>query len=163
MRTHARGLIAVSAVAALVVGVVSVAHAETPREKRHRGHKAGCGISAAKLGGMPGGVIHAEIKSKGKDGFIVSTVDTGTVTATDAGDKLTIQREDGESVTVDGTDATRYCRNGKKASFSDIKKDDRVHLVRSAKQGEEQTLKAVMVRNKGDRKAGEGRKGDRRT
>ena len=73
-------------------------------------------------------LVHSDSKVKAPAGFANLTVDQGTITALD-GNKVTIKRLDGESVSATATDETRVCKDGKVATFDALKKGDHARLV----------------------------------
>jgi hypothetical protein len=88
------------------------------------------GKAAGRLGGLGNRVVHGDLKIKTANGFANAKIDTGTVTAVDAGAfTITINRADGQTVSVTGTDKTRVRKEGQKSSFGDIKKGDLVQII----------------------------------
>jgi hypothetical protein len=120
MRFLKRNIAAVI-VAAVVVGASGAAYAAKPARptltSKTAANAAGSapsaqpGTPAGRRGMKPGGflrrAVHGDLVVRGKAGFENVTFDRGTLTSVD-GNRLTIARPDGPSVTVTLTDATRY-------------------------------------------------------
>src|SRR5437868_13129518 len=83
-----------------------------------------------RLGRLGNRVVHGDLKIKTPNGFANVKIDTGTVTAVDAGaHTITIKRPDGQTVSVTASDKTRVRKEGQKATFADIKKGDLVQII----------------------------------
>ena len=97
--------------------------------------------------GMRGGrLVHGELTVVRGDGFATVILDQGRVTAVDAdARRLTIERRDGESVSVTATDRTRIRRNREQATFADIQVGDVARIVR-VDTGEQTVVRAIKVR-----------------
>lgn len=86
----------------------------------HRGHRP--------FFGGPG-LVGGEFKLERDDGFMVVLVDAGTITAVDGND-VTIERADGETLTVTATDETKIARDRERAEVGDLQVGDRAHVLR---------------------------------
>src|SRR5258708_25164737 len=84
-----------------------------------------------------GRVVHADLKVQARrGGFATVTGDRGTITAVDAPAKsLTIKRADDQTVTVTANDATKICKDGKAATFGDLKVGDKAGIVQADYEG----------------------------
>jgi len=83
-----------------------------------------------RLGRLGSRVVHGDLKIKTPNGFADVKIDSGTVTAVDAGKlTITINRPDGQTVSVTATDKTRVRKQGQKASFGDIARGDLVQII----------------------------------
>ena len=73
-------------------------------------------------------LVHSEAKVKAPEGFANITVDQGTITAID-GKKVTIKRQDGETVSATATDETKVCKDGKPSTVGALKTGDHARFV----------------------------------
>jgi len=138
-------MLAVSAAAAFGQGGATSSPDPTAAPKHaHAGAKAHDGAKAHEGCGHPGArrhhrgdrVVHGETKIQVDGGFATMTVDRGVVTAVDATAKtVSIKRADGETVSVTASDATKVCRDGKKATLADVKTGDHAGIMQGDKDG----------------------------
>ena len=73
-------------------------------------------------------LVHSDAKVKAQQGFALLTIDQGEITSI-SGDKFTIKRLDGKSVTATATDETRVCKDGQRSSVDALKVGDRARLM----------------------------------
>ena len=86
-------------------------------------------------------LVHGEMKVQTADGFATIITDAGTVTAVSAG-SLTLERADGESVTVSPGENTTIRKDREEARLSDIEAGDHVRVVQ-VDDGETTTVKLI--------------------
>jgi hypothetical protein len=83
-----------------------------------------------RFGKLGNRVVHGDLKIKTPNGFANVKIDSGTVTAVDAGARtITIKRADGQTVSVTATDKTRVRKQRQKATFADIAMGDLVQII----------------------------------
>jgi Cu/Ag efflux protein CusF len=137
----ASGIAAVVAVAASAIAQTGTpsptATPQKPAAREGMRPQRLCGHPGKALGIRErfGRVVHAEAKVQLQEGFATMITDRGEITAVD-GDRVTIKRADGESVSVRTGERTRVCRNGEPAQVSDLKKGDRAAIFQSRRDGE---------------------------
>lgn len=89
-------------------------------------------------------MVHGEVKVQTDDGFALIITDAGTVTAVD-GNTLTLERADGETVTVTASDDTKIRKGREAASMGDIEVGDIARVVQ-VDDGESTTVKMIHAR-----------------
>jgi hypothetical protein len=83
-----------------------------------------------RFGKLGNRVVHGDLKIKTPNGFANVKIDSGTVTAVNPGARtITIQRADGQTLSVTATDKTRVRKQGQKATLADIARGDLVQII----------------------------------
>lgn len=155
MRGTVRTVVVAATVGALALAASAFGQVGTPPAEQKRrpdvqnraeaaGHRDACG----KPGGFPREfrrVVHAETKVQVRDGFAVHTADRGTIARIDAGSRrLTIERADGERVTIQASDETRICRDGKPATFGELEAGDHAGIMQVT-HGDRTVVRAIRA------------------
>ena len=126
------GVVAMAAAAFGQAGTDAASEDKSPKDRRaaaaaREGDRCG---GDHRLGRRAGRLVHSESKIKLPEGYAIVTVDTGKVTAIDHADKkITIKRDDGETVTATAVEETVVCKDGEKAAFDSIKVGDFARLL----------------------------------
>lgn len=126
------GLVAMSAAAFGQTGSGSTAGTAAPTDRGARRAEAADKRADRRCGRLDGRraerLVHSEAKVKAPNGFANLTADQGTITSID-GNKITIKRLDGESVSATATDQTKVCKDGKPSTVGALKTGDHARLM----------------------------------
>lgn len=148
MKGTMKTVIVAGIVGALALAATAFGQAPTqppPGAEREKTRPKACGRPGVQHLRGWARLVHSETKVQVKEGFALLIADRGTIADVDSSArKVTIERADGEKLTVVAGERTQICRNGEPATVDQLQTGDRAGILQMERDGE-RVVKAIRA------------------